>query len=218
MAEVCCAYCHEPTPPERQAPGAGVWHWPGRGEVTNCLQCAGYEQCPTCGEMFDNSEKLNVCATCWQQALYAAEIKGDPYPEEELDDNEDDGTMPDSLNALREAVIGHRIVSIENGVEVPGRWYGTEVATVITLDNGQQVKMIGNGDCCAYTELEAFLLHPDKVDHMIMGVGTTEGYTKWHIYADAGDVLELTVGWSCGNPFYYGYGFTITVDDGLGGQ
>ena len=49
---------------------------------------------------------------------------------------------------------------------------------------------------------------------MILGVGTTDGYTTWHIFADMGDVLELTVVWSCGNPFYYGYGFTITVDDG----
>jgi hypothetical protein len=54
------------------------------------------------------------------------------------------------------------------------------------------------------------------VDHIILGVGTTDGYTTWHVYADAGDVLELAVGWSCGNPFYYGYGFTITVDDGSG--
>ena len=44
-----------------------------------------------------------------------------------------------------------------------------------------------------------------------MGVGTTGEYTRWHIYADLGDVLELTVGWSCGNPFYYGYGFYIDV-------
>ena len=68
-------------------------------------------------------------------------------------------------------------------------------------------------DCCAYTELESFLLHPDKVDHIITGIGTTEGASKWHIYADAGDVLELSVGWSCGNPFYYGYGFEIDVVD-----
>ena len=45
-----------------------------------------------------------------------------------------------------------------------------------------------------------------------MGVGTTDGFTRWHIYADMGDVLELEVGWSCGNPFYYGYGFNITVE------
>jgi hypothetical protein len=50
------------------------------------------------------------------------------------------------------------------------------------------------------------------VEHAILGVGTTEGYTKWHIYADFGDVMQLDVGWSCGNPFYYGYGFDIAVE------
>jgi len=44
-----------------------------------------------------------------------------------------------------------------------------------------------------------------------MGVGTTAQYQTWHIYADWGDVLKLEVGWSCGNPFYYGYGFDIDV-------
>lgn len=29
--------------------------------------------------------------------------------------------------------------------------------------------------------------------------------------AVVGDVMELEVGWSCGNPFYYGYGFSINV-------
>lgn len=135
------------------------------------------------------------------------------YAPEVLGDDDDDGTMPYSLEALREAVIGHRIVSVEDGVTIPGSYWGEDIATVITLDNGQRVRMVGGSDCCAYTEVEQFLLHPELVDHMIMGVGTTDGYTTWHIYADYGDVLELTVGWSCGNPFYYGYGFTITVDD-----
>lgn len=136
-----------------------------------------------------------------------------PYPPEVLGDEEDDGTMPESLDALRQAVVGHRIVSVETGVEVPGVYYGTERATIITLDNGKRVQMIGRSDCCAYTDLDAFLLHPELVDHMIMGVGTTDGFTTWHVFADAGDVLELTVGWSPGNPFYYGYGFVIRVED-----
>ncbi len=135
----------------------------------------------------------------------------DRYEPEVLGEDDDDGTMPASLDALRQAVVGHSIVSVEKGVEVPSQHYGTDTATVITLDNGQQVRMVGESDCCAYTELEAFLLHPERVNHMILGVGTTDGYTTWHVYADAGDVLELTVGWSCGNPFYYAYGFAITV-------
>lgn len=134
------------------------------------------------------------------------------YPAEILDDDyEDNGTMPDSLAALEAAVVGHRIVSIEKG-KVENYWRMTD-ATIITLDNGKKVVMIEEEDCCAYTEMSSFLLHPEMVDHMIMGVGTTDGFTTWHIYADAGDIAELSVSWSCGNPFYYGYGFTIKVEE-----
>jgi hypothetical protein len=136
-----------------------------------------------------------------------------PYPPEVLGEDDDNGTMTESLDALREVVVGHRIVSVEPTTERDDNHYQTGTDHIITLDNGKRVRMSGTGDCCAYTELEAFLLHPDKVDHMIMGVGTTDGFTTWHIFADAGDVLELTVGWSCGNPFYYSYGFNITVED-----
>jgi hypothetical protein len=68
-------------------------------------------------------------------------------------------------------------------------------------------------DCCAYTDLEDFLLHADRIQHVITGVGTTGEYTTWHVFADMGDVLEMKVGWSAGNPFYYGYGFDIAVED-----
>ena len=134
------------------------------------------------------------------------------YPDEMLDQDQDDGTMPESLDNLRKAVIGHRIVSVETA-EVTNLWREQVQATVITLDNGKKVRLVGGSDCCAFTEVEAFLLHPEMVDHMVLGVGTTGEYTTWHIYADLGDILELTVGWSCGNPFYYGYGFDITVED-----
>lgn len=123
------------------------------------------------------------------------------YPVETLDTYSDDGTMPDNVEALASAVVGHRIVYSEHDLR----------GFVITLDDGTAVCLADTSDCCAYTELNAFLLHPDKVDHVIMGVGTTDNYTTWHIYADWGDVLELTVGWSCGNPFYYGYEFDIDV-------
>lgn len=134
------------------------------------------------------------------------------YPTETLDEWDDDGTMPANVFTLAEAVIGRRIVSAEK-TTVPGRYYGEVTGTVITLDNGQRVALVDTYDCCAFTELESFLLHPERVDHMILGVGTTGGYTTWHIYADFGDVMELKVGWSSGNPFYYGYGFDITVED-----
>lgn len=135
------------------------------------------------------------------------------YPEEVLDSEwEDDGTMPESRDALAEAVVGHRIVRVEEE-EVETWWGGKTVATVITLDNGKRVVLRDTDDCCAYTAVDDFLLNPELVDHVIMGVGTTDGYNTWHIYADMGDVLQLQVGWSCGNPFYYGYGFDIEVID-----
>lgn len=135
----------------------------------------------------------------------------DRYPTETLDNKwEDDGTMPENVAELERAVIGHRIVSAEQQ-ETQGRWYGTTRGLVLTLDDGTKVSLVNTSDCCAFTDLEGFFLHPEAVDHVITGVGTTEGYTKWHIYADFGDVMELDVVWSCGNPFYYGYGFDIAV-------
>ncbi len=138
------------------------------------------------------------------------------YAIEHLDPNDDDGRMPENVEYLAAKVIGHRIVSAERKV-VSLPWYPgsnqscEQNAFVLTLDDGTRVALADTDDCCAYTELEQFLLHPEHVDHMITGVGTTEGYTRWHIFADMGDVLELTVGWSAGNPFYYGYGFDIHV-------
>lgn len=123
------------------------------------------------------------------------------YLVETLSEDRDDGTMPRSRHDLAAEVVGHRIVS-------------AEVATglVLTLDNGKRVRIVNTDDCCAFTELRAFFLHPESVDHVITGVGTTGEYTTWHIYADWGDVMTLDVEWSCGNPFYYGYGFNIYVE------
>ncbi|MGW1268150.1 DUF7448 domain-containing protein [Streptomyces sp. NPDC002491] len=136
------------------------------------------------------------------------------YVAEALGKDEDDGTMPDNVDTLRDAVVGHRIVTASRGPETVNRWGRRETSPlVITLDNGKRVELQDADDCCAYTELESFLLHPERVDHIITGVGTTDGYSTWHIYADMGDVLELSVGWSCGNPFYYGYGFSISVQE-----
>jgi hypothetical protein len=136
------------------------------------------------------------------------------YPVEVLDEDDDNGTMPENVAELAGAVVGHRIVSVEKDVHVESKWgWDDPTAAVITLDNGKRVILRDTNDCCAHTELEAFLLHPERVDHIITGVGTTNGYYKWHIFADMGDVLELTVSWSAGNPFYYGYGFEIEVED-----
>lgn len=132
------------------------------------------------------------------------------YPVEQLDPLDDDGQMPANVDRLAQAVVGHRIVSAEKKRIPYGYWRNSE-QFVLTLDNGTQVQLADTNDCCAYTELRSFLLHPEAVDHIITGVGTTGEFTHWHIYADMGDVLELHVGWSCGNPFYYGYGFDIAV-------
>lgn len=135
-----------------------------------------------------------------------------PYPVEELDPDEDNGTMVGNVDELRQQVVGHRIVSAQWGTAK--QWYGSETkAFIITLDNGKKVKMLNTDDCCAYTDLNKFLVRPDLIDHIITGVGTTNGYTNWHIYADMGDVLELDVNWSPGNAFYYGFGFDIQVED-----
>jgi hypothetical protein len=136
------------------------------------------------------------------------------YETETLDEDDDDGTMPRNVAELADAVVGHRIVSVEKDAEIPEEargWYDSATGTALTLDNGKRVFLADTGDCCARTELEAFLLHPERIDHVITGVGTTGGFTHWHVFADMGDVLELTVGWSCGNPFYYSYGFNICV-------
>lgn len=141
------------------------------------------------------------------------------YPKEALGPDDDDGTMPENVEALTDAVVGHRIVKASRE-RVSVEWYGDTRETeafVITLDNGKRVILQDTHDCCAGTDLEAFLLHADRVDHIITGVGTTGEYTKWHIFADMGDVLELTVNWSCGNPFYYAYGFNIVVQKEIPG-
>lgn len=131
------------------------------------------------------------------------------YPEESLDSDYDDGTMPANVEQLRDAVVGHRIVAA-GYKRVKRRWYDEE-AFVLTLDDGTEVSLVNTSDCCAYTDLNNFFLDPAAVDHVIMGVGTTDGYTTWHVYADWGDILRLDVDWSAGNPFYYGYGFDIQV-------
>ena len=126
---------------------------------------------------------------------------------EKLDSEHDDGTMPENVALLEDKVVGHRIVSAER---IDSK-YNNELC--LTLDNGKRVKVRDTSDCCAYTTVEAFLFNPEKVDNVILGVRTTDKYETWHIYADGGDVLKLTVGWSCGNPFYYGYGFDIQVEE-----
>ncbi|RDB46174.1 DUF7448 domain-containing protein [Tsukamurella tyrosinosolvens] len=134
---------------------------------------------------------------------------------------DDDGTMPENVERLAGFIVGHRIVSVEENETInlgPDRgrdsyYYDDRLNArlVLTLDNGVRVGIGETSDCCARTIVDKFLLHPERVDHVITGVASTDGYTKWHIFADLGDVMELDVDWSAGNPFYYGYGFDIEV-------
>ncbi|AZV00782.1 hypothetical protein SEA_KIKO_60 [Gordonia phage Kiko] len=149
-------------------------------------------------------------------------------PDQVPDDEDDDGTMPKNVDDLRTAVIGRRIIKAEKAdfrcedFEATGHtdyWSSwNDHGLVLTLDDGRRVAVVNTSDCCAYTELEEFFLHPESVDHAITGVATTDGYTVWHIYADFGDIMRLKVGWSPGNPFYYGYGFDIGVSSTIEGS
>lgn len=132
-------------------------------------------------------------------------------PTETLSEDDDDGTMPENVETLANEVVGHRIVSVDR--VLVKRYHWDVEALQITLDTGKTVLLEDSSDCCAYTELESFIFNADKIDHIITGVSTEDEYTKWHIFADAGDVLQMNIGWSSGNPFYYGYGFTISVTE-----
>lgn len=142
-------------------------------------------------------------------------MTSNPYPIEILDENDDDGTMVENVATLTEHVVGRKIVAVERNAKASGRyeWSRDSYGTALVLDNGKRVILTGSSDCCAYTELSDIILNLGKIDHVITGVGTTGEYTTWHIYADLGDVATLKVGWSCGNPFYYGYGFDISVQE-----
>jgi hypothetical protein len=153
-----------------------------------------------------------------------SEMQTKRYPDENLENfkdeygytKDDDGTMPSSRDNLEKAVIGHKIVEVKHGTfRTPTGWgyLRSQTGLALLLDNGTIVWMKEEGDCCAYTNVDpsTIIKHIDQIDHVITGVGTTDGFDQWHIYADLGDILEFGVDWSCGNPFYYGYGFTIEV-------
>ena len=117
-----------------------------------------------------------------------------------------------NANELANAVIGHRIVNVET-VKKEDYWRRESEVLQLTLDTGYKVTLRNTDDCCAFTELKSFVYNADKIDHIITGVSTENDYETWRIYADMGDVLELSVGWSEGNPYYYGYGFEIEVEE-----
>lgn len=89
---------------------------------------------------------------------------------------------------------------------------GTMPENVTKLD-GRKVVLSNTDDCCAYTALDGLVEHLPTTDHVITAVKADQDFERWHIIADLGEVLELQVGWSSGNPFCYGYGFDIDVVD-----
>lgn len=130
------------------------------------------------------------------------------------DDEYENDIMSSNVDTLAEGVVGHKIVKagwVERKLDTgPYHWYSSNQFE-IELDDGTKVYLANTDDCCAYTELNNFLLYPDRVDHVIMGVEADQGFDTWHIYADMGDVLALDVSWSSGNTGYYGFGFHIEV-------
>ena len=111
-----------------------------------------------------------------------------------------DSVMLDNVDSLRDAVVGHKIVSTQ--------WVKREF--IIGLDNGTRVRLIDTDDCCAYTDLDWFMLNPLNTDHVITRVTDEDNHTVWRIMADAREVLKLEVNWSEGGG-YYMYGFDIRV-------
>lgn len=146
------------------------------------------------------------------------------YDIEVFPDNsyEDDGTMTRSAEELQKAIVGKKIIAVEKRhftdaekefiKQEDGYFlsylYGFE-QTILTLSDQTLAVLVEVGDCCAYTSLDAFKLL--DTEHAITGVGTTDGFNTWFIYAEDSVVATADVSWSCGNPFYYGYGFEIKV-------
>ena len=131
------------------------------------------------------------------------------------DDYEID-VMKENVSDVADAVVGHKIVKagwVDRDFGGKYSWYSS-TQFEIELDNGRKVYLANTDDCCAFTELNNFLLNADLVDHVIMGVETDGYFSTWRIYADMGDVLKLDVSWSSGNTGYYGFGFHIEVVDG----
>lgn len=109
---------------------------------------------------------------------------------------------------LAEAVIGHKIVTVEK-LKAQG-W--EEDGVKLTLDNGKAVHMRGTSDCCAGGWIDEFLFNEKLADHIITDVRVENDETTWFVLADMAEVLKLDTGWSEGSG-YYSYGFSISVED-----
>lgn len=122
----------------------------------------------------------------------------------------EDSLYPDeSFDLIKSTVVGHKIVeSFFNGGK--GR---------LKLDNGVTVSVAGTSDCCAWGEVDNWLLHPENVDHVITDVvviyeDEDEAETsreRWMIIADMNQLLDIDISYYPSNG-YYMYGFWISVE------
>jgi len=119
----------------------------------------------------------------------------------QTDDEYEISVMEENVSELAGGVVGHKIVKagwVDRDFGGKYSWYSS-TQFEIELDNGKKVYLANTDDCCAYTELNNFLLNAELVDHVIMGVEAEDYFSRWHIYADMGDVLALDVSLSSGN-------------------
>lgn len=128
--------------------------------------------------------------------------------DDEYDQRYESEVMGGCVEELANSVIGRRIVRVE---KVKGAKYHEESGIRLTLDNGDQVNVWDTDDCCAYTQVSDFRFL-ENVDNVITSVTSDDGFEKWFVYAGAVPVLEMDVDWSPGNPYYYGFGFSINVE------
>lgn len=139
--------------------------------------------------------------------------------DDEYDPEYEAEVMQGSVNEFSQRVVGEKIVAVERrDVEFDEDGYvgyGRPKETVFTLSNGHQVILGDTEDCCAFTEVEDFEFLT-LTDHAITRVETDEGFQDWFIYAESVPVVNLKVAWSPGNPYYYGFGFTVRVKENNG--
>lgn len=136
----------------------------------------------------------------------------------------EDEVMEQSRTAFEKAVVGRRIVLVEQSATIRGditnadhgMWASKShagiVPLVLTLDDGTKVGLLEQGDCCAFTDLNKVIERLPVTEHVITSVkADNERDTEtWHILSGMNDVLDLEIGWSEGTG-YYAYGFKIVV-------
>lgn len=127
------------------------------------------------------------------------------------DDDYEAEVMGGSAVEFQTAIVGRKIVKVERIVR---DYSGTAFSQGVqfTLDDGRVVELHDTNDCCAFTEVKDFEILAD-LDNVITSVTTVDGYQKWYVYAAGIPVVGVYVDWSPGNPYYYGFGFSITVKD-----